>query len=52
MNKFSITTFRNEKDFKFHSWSYEHKNDGGGIILGILKKNNSRCKYQEIKRVK
>lgn len=47
--KFKIVPFRNTNDFKFGCWSYVHYENGGGMIYGVLKKNNNRCKYQEIK---
>lgn len=48
MIKFNVITYRSEKDFKFGSWIYQHKSDGGGLISGRLKKNNSLSKYQLI----
>jgi len=42
--KFKVTTFRNPKDFKFASWTYEHQSDGGCVISGRLKSNGNVSK--------
>ena len=49
--KYKVVTYRNPKDFKFGSWKYEHQSDGGCVISGRLKCNNSLSKYQKIYRV-
>ena len=48
--KFIVINHRNPKDFAFGGWSYEHHENGGTTIWGILKRKGNRCKYQEIIR--
>jgi len=50
MNKYVVVTYRNPHDFKFGGWSYEHHENGGTTIYGMLKKKNIRSKFQDIKR--
>ena len=49
--KFKVKLYRNPKDFKYASWRYEHKNDGGLIKYGRLKSNGNESKFMEVYRV-
>ena len=48
--QFKVITYRSPKDFKFGSWKFEMKSDGGYIVYGILKKTNQTSKFQLVYR--